>query len=225
MKYGVMRDARLAPHFNALTLLVETARPKRALQALRSAIAILVADQPNVRPEPHRPLAPRRNGHVDSAPASEWAPLRRRLHAVVAASNPEQREQIARAIGVRPTTLRGLCSTTQPGVAVIARTAEWLRAQECASGGVARDGADEEAEIPQKSERPEPNGAKGQTTHLTSAMCDQLALLVEADPKGVRQSGVRIETARHASLGGAIEAPIAARLVKFLTADDAAVRK
>jgi hypothetical protein len=219
---GAMRDADLAPLQRAFGLLVKQARPALAARALRAGLAVLVSDvsrrrvsrpisSPVASPRAHA-ASTRVNGAASKAvPTSDWENLRSRLHAIIAHCDPTERRAIAAELGVAPTTLRNLCSTTPPGKAVAARAAQWLAARQ--AGAISTDVATTPAE-------PETvNGADSAAAcHLTSQMCDQLNFLIQTDPRAVRQSGVRLETARHAALGGAVEPPIAERLVKFLEA-------
>jgi hypothetical protein len=142
--------------------------------------------------------------------------------------------------------LRGALSTTTSGTAVIARTAEWLRAREGANGVVARvaqpqvEGGADGLEISNKPERSEVNGPKAQNRHLidrprdaessiepgapngsvrlTPRLRERLAFILEHDPNSIRRgaAGVGIEAARVAADGANIEVAIANRLVEFL---------
>jgi hypothetical protein len=208
-----MRGTRseLSNLLSAFDLLLVSSRPRLAVPVLRRAIAELAdtVEAPRLR----RALAtPRYNGaahHKSDGAATDWETLRPRLHAIVAGSDPAERAQIAAQLGVSPTTLRNLTSTTPPGKAVAARAAQWLAARQ--AGAVSTD----EETAPAEPETV--NGADSAAAcHLTSQMCDQFNFLIQTDPSAVRQSGVRLETARHAALGGAVEPPIAERLIKFL---------
>jgi hypothetical protein len=198
----------------ALDLLLPTVPPGVAVEALRLAIGALasghVTGAPRALPRPNGAL----HNRPGTTPAGDWEPVRARLHAAVASSDPAVREEIARRLMISPSTLRGICSTTIPGRDVRARAAEFI-ARVGQNGGAAETTKPPSLDGDEFSEA---KGADGETTHLTSAMCDQLSFLIQSDLRAVRQSGVRLELCRHAALGGAVEPAIAERLIKFLKA-------
>jgi hypothetical protein len=279
LNWPAMRGNReLVSLYHAFDLLIYSSRPKAVVPVLRHAIAMLAEQNAVETPRLRRALSttPLHRNDATAHPdrqensGSNWEQLRPRLHSIVAGSGAAERAAVAAQLGISPSTLRGIVSTTVPGAGVIARTAEWLRAREAPanSGGcppafngrVGHDGSNPKtAKLPPPApaEEAEPDAAPGKAVaaraaqwlaarqagaistdvatapaepetvngadsaaacHLTSQMCDQLNFLIQTDPRAVRQSGVRLETARHAALGGAVEPPIAERLVKFLEA-------
>jgi hypothetical protein len=128
-----MRGSReVVTLYRALDLMVYSSRPKAVVPVLRHAIAML-AEQNAVEPPrlrralSHSAMPPRVNGtnfvHSANAPAGDWEPLRLKLHTIVSGSGAAERAAIAAELGISPTTLRGIVSTSTPGAAVIARAA------------------------------------------------------------------------------------------------------
>ena len=109
-----MRD----PLDRAFRLLLRTAPRVTAERALRAALTVLVASDTRVPVPPHR-----ENGAepITDTPATPWASLRPRLHAIVSAADSAERHVIANDLQIISSTLRNICSTTVLGAAVIGR--------------------------------------------------------------------------------------------------------
>jgi hypothetical protein len=136
------------------------------------------------------------------------------LHAIVATAEPTERAQIASEIGVSPSTLRNIVSTTPPGKAVAARAAQWLAAREAPAKNRTAAKISHPPRLPEEAEPAAPNGAD--TGQLTEAQRERLHFLLEADPAGLHKAGVRVELARAAIAGAEIAQPMHGRLLQFL---------
>jgi hypothetical protein len=91
---------------------------------MRASLTVLVASDTRVPVPPHR-----ENGAepITDTPATPWASLRPRLHAIVSAADSAERHVIANDLQITSSTLRNICSTTVLGAAVIGRVDGWRR--------------------------------------------------------------------------------------------------